>query len=971
MPSERESSMVPPPTAASGTDRLQLSSLTRHYICLTTLSFSNTSIRPPAKVALSRLLHRFVRMLPSTEDHQAHENNAAEPGSMQSDLANTLSPTSTNALSPTTSGLMSSTPSDGSAGHSTGYSTALDNAAFRRRTMSVGAQSTTTTLLGTSMNRSRSSAGPTQVSGFWKRDDRNERLDSFVDGSHDNNSEDDGANSDFDTSVRLSGPFQLLLVSKRFADAAIQSLWRNLVFHGQDTYQMQLLLSTLSMEDGHQADGDEPFSHGLGKVRELNEDEDGKTGQAAGAQNIARGTQTGPEGYTMDNRSSQRPPSEEYPTKAGWIETWRQFPRLQGSSSKGHRSSALDTPTRQSSAAGGIVKSTNCLWSPTANTGWSDRTRANRLRSSSSSRIRPHQARWPYRRYVRQVVLNFAHPQASPQMLVKVLECLQSRCPNQILALDLHANEKMRNAGLEKPEELERLFGSGFSKLRYLRLQGGFVDNQLLYALIKGLSSPNQASPNSCSSSFEKSKYTIPPLHPITPCRLSQVFLGPGSVTDSAVEKLIAAAGHSLEVFVITSCVDVGGGTLADLLTKCPKLKVIGFHRSLARDKELLEGLGIELGTPGTNHSSVHFSDQMGFGGAFDTFDQPGLPPPPPRLVRKKIVAPLERLELGMVQLTRVGIAEILKGTCETLRFLVLETKHFNQELLAKVITPFCTRLEGLHFDDPEYLQTQQHRMQGLGFSAGRRGAHLPNNQFEFGRSRRTFYSDPSRSAQQGVPSQQRQSPRRSSQSQYREQRSSEGSFGDEIPQRQDSSRFKAQSKVSAWLGEVSTEEWVYHGDCALWTSAASPSVSFENGGSNSGGGQGMTAHQHPRRQPLPLHHVYHNPMFMASTTTGTGFNPHNPINHHYNSFLGEYDDVLKEFRVARETVENVLQTLRQLQAFTMIHLDFIRESEGLSELRAMMLEDKMWEESLQFRVLQWFFLWLFASTIYFGIVRW
>jgi len=132
-----------------------------------------------------------------------------------------------------------------------------------------------------------------------------------------------------------------------------------------------------------------------------------------------------------------------------------------------------------------------------------------------------------------------------------------------------------------------------------------------------------------------------------------------------------------------------------------------------------------------------------------------------------------------------------------------------------------------------------------------------------------------------------------------------------------------------------------------------------------------MTAHQHPRRQPLPLHHVYHNPMFMASTTTGTGFNPQNPINHHYNSFLGEYDDVLREFRVARETVESVLQTLRQLEAFTMIHLDFVHESEGQSELKAMMLEDKMWEESIQFRVLQWFFLWLFASSIYFGMVRW
>lgn len=831
------------------------------------------------------------------------------------------------------------------------------------------------------MNRSWSSAG--QVS--QRKDDRTETLNPLVDVDHDDGSEDDETKGDFDSSIHLPRPFQLLLVCRRFADASIPSLWRNLVFHGQDTYQMQSLISTLSMDDGlsdHQTDKRQS-PYGLGKVGELNEEMEYSDGEGGGeigqvsqvqdtTESYAGVANNGPAGgpaHQSDDRPNQRQPAEEYGAKSSWIETWKQF-RFQGSSTGSHKSNKIEISPKPSGYP----------WTSAAGADGGDRTRASRIRSSSlsspSSHMKRHQPRWSYQRYVRRVVLNFAHPQASPQMFVKVLECLQRCCPNQIIALDVHANEKMRSTGSERPEELERLFGSGFSKLRYLRLQGGFVDNQLLYALIKGLSSPNLTSSSaSGSSGFETPEYSIPPAHSMTPCRLSQVFLGPGSVTDSAVEKLIAAAGHSLEVFAVTSCVDVGGGALADLLTQCPKLRVIGFHRSLARDRELLEGLGIEVGVPGTSHLSFHSNDQtvQGISSTFGTVEnQPG--PPPPRIIRKKIVAPLERLELGMVKLTRIGIAEILKGTCSTLRFLALEKQHFSEEFLTEVITPFCPQLEGLYFDDPKHLQRQQQQMQGLGFSAGRRGAHLPNCRFEFGRARRTFYSDPSRTTQR--------KPSPQPQPQQQEQHSTNRSFGKEfLERRQGSVRFKAQSKVSAWLGETSTEEWVEYGDCALWTNAASPSVSFENGGPNSGTGHGTMAYQHPRRQPLPLHHVYHNPMFMASTSTAR-FNPHNPNNndigadqhhHHYqyNSFLGEYDDVLEGNRVARTTIENVLQTLQHLVAFTVMQLDFIQESQGLSELRTMMRQDEAWVQSAGFRALKLFYVCLFLSTIYFGTLRW
>ncbi|KAF9949543.1 hypothetical protein BGZ72_008700, partial [Mortierella alpina] len=235
-------------------------------------------------------------------------------------------------------------------------------------------------------------------------------------------------------------------------------------------------------------------------------------------------------------------------------------------------------------------------------------------------------------------------------MLVRVLECIQLQCgSHQVQALDLHANEKMRASelGLDTAAELDRLFGGQhFADLQYLRLQGGFVDNQLLGALIKGL--------------------TVPPVvGSRRSCRLSQVFLGPGSVTDSAIEKLIAVAGHSLEVFTVTSCVDVGGGALASLLTKCPKLRVLGVHKSLASDKELLAGLRID-----------GIDSRMSIADTSSGQDS----------VPKTIIAPLERLELGTVKLTTVGITEIVKGTCQSLRFLSLGSRHFKEDFLKGVI---------------------------------------------------------------------------------------------------------------------------------------------------------------------------------------------------------------------------------------------------------------------------------------------
>ncbi|KAF9976098.1 hypothetical protein BGZ73_009135 [Actinomortierella ambigua] len=353
-----------------------------------------------------------------------------------------------------------------------------------------------------------------------------------------------------------------------------------------------------------------------------------------------------------------------------------------------------------------------------------------------------------------------------------VLECINRQCPNQIQALDLHANEKMRAAGLEQTVELERLFSSSFTNLRYLRLQGGFVDNRLLSALLKGMRPPAGWSEQCTTINSKSNSRPDTPLSPpiskqqgglapsyatripdaaprLQPCRLSQVFLGPGSVTDSAIEKLVAVAGHSLEVFRVMSCVDVGGGALATILTRCPRLRVLGVYRSLARDRDLLEGLGIELEdgfpTPPTSFPGVATSSlaplslatalsalantialpittttttttatTAPLASSFPTFTAGGegeRPTTKPK--RVKIVAPLERLELGTVKLTRRGVEEILKGVSKTLRFLVLETQHLSESFLQDVVMPLGMPLEALHFNNP--ITVEHHHQGGAG----------------------------------------------------------------------------------------------------------------------------------------------------------------------------------------------------------------------------------------------------------------
>ena len=940
------------------------------------------------------------------------------------------------------------------------------------------------------MGRTWSSTGPALLPGYYSGDID---LDESVTSDREDEGEDffEECRDEFDDSIHLAAPFQFLLVSRQFADAAAQSLWRNLVFHGHDAFQMQSLLSTLYKDDGLSDNTPtaalgkgrprQPSIFGSNSLQELMEEEDDEKGFWSTASHSPE-TETRTERTVVDVLNSSRshcgvgltaavdsiyssgsaPPvsiqrnilpddnsrqtsffSEEQgpinssnysnssSNKRSWIDSLngslKRFSRLQGGldiNTEGS-SSCDNGPSRPGSSNG-------------ARKGSSFPKMATRLSGRPQPQAlppwpRPHQAKWPYRRHVRRVVLNFAHPQASPQSFVKVLECLRTRCPDQIHALDLHANEKMQDAGLENPEELNRLFGTGFSKLRYLRLQGGFVDNQLLCALINGLrggsktKDPQQTTASSVSFSGPSSKLEASPLTQIPTCRLSQVFLGPGSVTNSAIEKLIAATGHSLEVFTVTSCVDVGGTALASLLTKCPRLRVLAVHRSLAQDRELLEGLGIEYeGSPigasavslsnNTNSSDHSISSNTQTQGSAQDTDTSKK-----KMDRKIIVAPLERLELGTVKLTKVGVSEILKGTCKTLRFLVLETQHFSEDFLTEVITPFCTHLEGLYFDDPEQLQRQQQQLQGLGFSAGRRHRRFqgekgisgrsvppqaPDWSFQFGRSGRAFYSDPNRPTLPPRP------PQPSTQQQQQNAASPFFTGSSESSERTSKSfneKKPSSLNVSAWLGETTTEEWVQYGDCALWTCAAGPGVSFENGGPFSssssssssangnthGGFRAANSQQRRSQQPLPLHHVYHNPgmimssrgysHFRASGVTGgavavgggggsatdpgqTTYLYQNP--YHSLSFIGEYDEILTRFRVSRMAIDTVLEGLARMKAFTVMQMDFILESQGLSEWKTLIRQDEAWVQSMGFKALQIFYLCLFLSTIYFGTLR-
>ncbi|KAG0267769.1 hypothetical protein DFQ27_008266 [Actinomortierella ambigua] len=577
-------------------------------------------------------------------------------------------------------------------------------------------------------------------------------------------------------------------------------------------------------------------------------------------------------------------------------------------------------------------------------------------------------------------------------------------------ALDLHANEKVRAAGLEQTVELERLFGQGFTNLRYLRLQGGFVDNRLLSALLKGMRPPiswsehhavgssnsspsatprpsmtsNQAKKSGMPHSYATKIRTATPR--LQPCRLSQVFLGPGSVTDSAIEKLVAVAGHSLEVFRVMSCVDVGGGALATLLTRCPKLRVLGVYRSLARDRDLLEGLGIELDdgfpTPPTTFPGPHTAATpiptatgvaagtlapMGLTAALTALTNTvvlpistavaaaapasalALAPPTVTLPnsalnfgnnntntitapnhtifeygggegarstvkpkRKEIVAPLERLELGTVKLTRRGVGEILKGVSTTLRFLVLETQHLSESFLQDVVMPLGMPLEALHFNNPI---TVEHHHQGGAGSQGRQA---------------TRHSGDVTAASTEPP------------------------------------------KISDWLGETTTDQWVAHGDGALWASVFDGY--FEAGG---GANQQSYTTQVPLHQQHQHAHQQHHPQL--STTAAPLFQHYQQHQQqHHQQYHGrdqapfrfqamDSDEILEHFGVGRPTIDAVLATLPRLKAFTVMQWDLLAEKDGAWEWMQIEREEAKWVQSLGFRALQALYLFLLLSYVFLG----
>lgn len=983
--------------------RLNSSHPHRH---LTTLSTSLASMQLPAKVAFNTLLQRIEAFF-SWDRSQLNE-----PRRIQGDEAirtgSAISTPSTRFSTLYHANPVISLPSArrhaaAPVALTSGFRLDQDASLHRRRTASMTTRAAQSTTPNTSMNRTLSTAGTINIPNIWRR---GEWIDPADDMDESETTENGQHRDDFDSSIHLSPPFQLLLVSRRFADAAVHSLHRSLVFHGHDPYQVECVLSTL-LKDNGQLDQDQcqDRSTSLRSLKELNEEQlveeakeeeadqsDNDPDQIPRAQDTSRShgvdDKIGKAGHVRSSRDGSTTEGglwqmgEGQGASVSWIESLnhslRRLSRFQGGGVSGvGDASNAEVETSKVSFLGGKAGFAGEGGGGKRHTAISGQNRRVGVENQDGPlKMNSNEPKWTYRRYARRVVLNFAHPQASPQLLVRALECIGSRCHGQIQALDLHANEKMQDSGLATPEELIRLFGSGFTKLRYLRLQGGFIDNQLLYALLNNFASPTLTPPSDSAHvsyadgwrSFEEPRIHSPQLAlSADPCCLSQVFLGPGSVTDSAVERLVDVAGKTLEVFTVTSCVDVGGGALASLLTKCPKLRVLAVHRSLARDRELLEGLGIppESVIPGLQqHQQVnppHLSQSQQQEEAANSKDSHDAPP---QVIRKTIVAPLERLELGTVKLTNTGVTEILKATSKTLRFLVLETQHFNDEFLRNVVSPLCTRLEGLHFDDPEQVQRLQQQMQGLGFSAGRRGPHLPRNRVAFGRSGRSFYSDPTHHYRSQPLS------HHSYSASFRPQHynGQEDVFGSTTTERQGAARGDRTTKVSAWLGETTTDEWVTFGDCALWSSAASPAVSYDNGGDNGLPG-GRLPHQH-RQHGQPLHQMYHKPALAMGNAFIHGFNHRHRHQAASNWFLGDSDELLDRHRVARETVDEVQEALSKLETFTAMELDFVLERKGLYEAQLLMRQDDMWVQSTGFRALQMFYLCLFLSTIYFSVFR-
>ncbi|OAQ28364.1 hypothetical protein K457DRAFT_126763 [Linnemannia elongata AG-77] len=638
------------------------------------------------------------------------------------------------------------------------------------------------------------------------------------------------ADDEYTDSIELSAPFQLLLVNRRIADIAVRSLWKGIVFHGHDSFQVQALLSTLHGDEGT-SNSNQPVvsqtdasNFGLDVVKDnnpvkstpallsvLDENEPSQV-----RSNLVDSVQ-----QSVKRFNGVRHPAQTTATLSGG----QQQQRVQA------RTPLLSRQDRY-----GVLRRHSTTGVEPA------RSPAPQSHSPPNLQSPVLMPRWSYQQMPRNIVLNFSHPQASPHLLVSVLECIGSRCRDQVKALDLRANEKMQAAGLETPRELERLFGSGFSRLEYLRLQGGFVDNQLLGALTKGIISATSPPPNSEATTSQEilrqqqlQAGPSTPLHVTPPCRLSQVFLGPGSVTDTAIAKLIVAASHCLEVFTVTSCVDVGGGALASLLTECPKLKVLAVHKSLARDVELLEGLGVD------SHGLPSPTSPLGTI-LPDLLSSPS---------RKKIVAPLERLELGSVQLTSTGIAEIVRGVSRTLRFLVLEPRHFKEALLRDVIVPLCRKLEGLHFDDPDHYyqhQLQQYRMQKQQQQQQQQQQDLDQQQPP------DQIQSPSVSS---IPVTMEAENRRPKKRSFKLRRSRRPA-APELSPLDTSIAHKDDAVVahdeggsgcprpSPWLGETSTAEWVDYGNCALWAaSAVGSTAGFEANGGLISNGNGATGLSH------------------------------------------------------------------------------------------------------------------------------
>ncbi|KAK3821113.1 MAG: hypothetical protein J3Q66DRAFT_147990 [Benniella sp.] len=656
--------------------------------------------------------------------------------------------------------------------------------------------------------------------------------------------------------LRFSTPFQLLLVNKRLADLTVQLLWKAVVFHGHNPRQMESLFSTLSVLDEQ-------------------EEQDVTTEEKEGAMVLnslpALGSRLDDELYgpcfiPPKGEDTRATPLHQVMDDSKQGEATREE-RKTGVCARGNES--CNASSSRAATIGLSAKKVDRIpvpWEGSSQPMPPALVKGSRscdpmacIAQSASSFSPP---RWSYRSLVKRVVLNFAHSQASPQMLVKALECIQSQCRDQIQALDLHANEKMQAAGLEQTSELERLFGSGFSKLRYLRLQGGLIDNQLLGALIKGL--------------------VVLPTLATPPCRLSQVFLGPGSITDSAIDKLIVAAGHSLEVFAVTSCVDLGGGALANLLTSCPKLKVLSIHRSLARDRELLEGLEIDMD---------------------NTLDETDSP-------RKEIIAPLERLELGTVKLTTVGVAEIIRGTRHSLKYLALESQHFKEEFLRDVITPLCKNLEGLYFNEPElpshqHQQHQQQQQQAAHAQAAGAGHQRPRRRFfDLRWNRRRLDVHNALVQQEAGPSSRRDvSSKRSTQ--------------------------------SPWLGEISTEEWVRHGKCALWAaSSVGSAMSYENNTAVPRTGQEPPNPSRARNFSVIFRALGRRLVSMFSSDDDVGANHHGQDGNNTPPLPTEeeedkvesYEEVLERFGIDPKTIDAVLLTLRPtLRAFTALKSDLIQ----------------------------------------------